>query len=162
MRETAGSAAAPATRCRNCRRGSFIFEPPSRFTSFGHPSARLSIAISPNRTLWNIHRQSASLVLDVGCFDHLAPLLGLGGNELCKVAGRARKSSATEFGQPRLDLGIGKAGVDLGVELVDDLSRRVPGRADPIPLARLEARQEFSHSWDARQRLRARRARYRQ
>src|SRR5262249_22666961 len=27
-----------------------------------------------------------SLRLDVGCFDHLAPLLGLGGNELCKVA----------------------------------------------------------------------------
>src|SRR5262249_29632799 len=41
--------------------------------------------------------ESASLRLDVGCFDHLAPLLGLGGNELCKVAGRARKSSATEL-----------------------------------------------------------------
>src|SRR5262245_846721 len=32
MRGTTGSAAAPAARCRNCRRGSFIFEPP--FTSF--------------------------------------------------------------------------------------------------------------------------------
>src|SRR5262245_54370098 len=32
MRETAGSAAAPAARCRKFRRGSFIFEPPS--TSF--------------------------------------------------------------------------------------------------------------------------------
>src|SRR5262249_15854987 len=94
-------------------------------------------------------RTARSVCLVVGRPDHLAPLRGLGGNELCKGAGRARKSSATEFGQPRLDLGIGKAGVDLGVELVDDLSRRVPGRADPIPLARLEARQEFSHSWDA-------------
>src|SRR5215831_8230434 len=28
MRETAGSAAAPAARCRKFRRGSFIFEPP--------------------------------------------------------------------------------------------------------------------------------------
>jgi hypothetical protein len=28
--ETAGIAAAPATRCKNVRRGSFIFEPPSR------------------------------------------------------------------------------------------------------------------------------------
>src|SRR5215813_4822347 len=138
MRDIAGSAAAPAARWRNCRRGSFI------------------------ACLSEMQRRGASLRLDVGCFDYLAPLLGLGDNELCKVAGRARKSSATEFGQPRLDLGIGKAGVDLGVELVDDLSRRVPGRADPIPLARLEAPQEFSHSWDARQRLRARRARYRQ
>src|SRR5262249_61288614 len=36
MRATVGSAAAPAARCRNCRRGSFIFEPPSPFTSFDH------------------------------------------------------------------------------------------------------------------------------
>src|SRR5262245_17605703 len=36
MREKAGSAAAPAARYRNCLRGSFIFEPPSQFTSFDH------------------------------------------------------------------------------------------------------------------------------
>src|SRR5262245_36309481 len=36
IRDTAGSAAAPAARCRNCRRGSFIFEPPSQFTSLDH------------------------------------------------------------------------------------------------------------------------------
>src|SRR5262245_46567231 len=36
MRDTAGSAAAPAARCRKFRRGSFIFEPPSRFTSLDH------------------------------------------------------------------------------------------------------------------------------
>src|SRR5262245_66352562 len=35
MRDTAGSAAAPAARCKNCLRwGSFIFEPP--FKSFDH------------------------------------------------------------------------------------------------------------------------------
>src|SRR5207253_5839963 len=32
----AGSAAAPAARCRKFRRGSFISNPPSRFTSFNH------------------------------------------------------------------------------------------------------------------------------
>src|SRR5262249_22403986 len=36
MRETAGSAAAPAARCKNLRRGSFILNPPSRFTSLDH------------------------------------------------------------------------------------------------------------------------------
>src|SRR5258707_7000839 len=36
MRDTAGSAAAPAARCRKSRRGSFIFEPPARFTSLNH------------------------------------------------------------------------------------------------------------------------------
>src|SRR5262249_30895528 len=35
-RETDGSAAAPAARYRNFRRGSFIFEPPFRFTSLDH------------------------------------------------------------------------------------------------------------------------------
>src|SRR5262245_16235184 len=34
MRDTAGSATAPAARCKNVRRGSFILEPP--FTSFDH------------------------------------------------------------------------------------------------------------------------------
>src|SRR5262245_49002134 len=36
MRDTAGSVAAPAARCRNFRRGSFISHPLSRFTSFDH------------------------------------------------------------------------------------------------------------------------------
>src|SRR5215471_1376958 len=37
MRDSTGSAAAPAARCRNCLRwGSFIFEPPSRVTSLDH------------------------------------------------------------------------------------------------------------------------------
>src|SRR5947208_2823944 len=36
MRDTAGSAAAPAARCRKFRRGSFIFEPPSRLTSLDY------------------------------------------------------------------------------------------------------------------------------
>src|SRR5215469_13687146 len=36
MLDTAGSAAAPAARCRNRRRGSFILNPPSTFASFDH------------------------------------------------------------------------------------------------------------------------------
>src|SRR5262249_45460573 len=35
-RATLGTAAAPATRWRNCRRRSFIFDPPSCFTSLDH------------------------------------------------------------------------------------------------------------------------------
>src|SRR6516162_679531 len=36
MRENAGSAAAPAARWRKFRRGSFMLNPPSRFTSLDH------------------------------------------------------------------------------------------------------------------------------
>src|SRR6516164_7715766 len=68
-------------------------------------------------------RDAASFRLDVRRTDHLGPLLGLLGNVFAEVAGRAWKRSATEVGQPRLDLGISKASVDLLVELLDDLGR---------------------------------------
>ena len=107
-------------------------------------------------------RSRGSLRLDVGRPDHLAPLLGFVGDELAEVGGRARKRRAAEVGEPRLDLGIGEAGVDLLVELVDDLGGRVLRRADAEPGARLVARHEFAHGRDVRQRLRARRGRHRQ
>jgi hypothetical protein len=34
--DIAGSAAAPAAKCRNCRRGSFILNPPSLAVLFDH------------------------------------------------------------------------------------------------------------------------------
>src|SRR5262245_45398086 len=67
MRDTAGSAAAPAARCRNCLRGSFI---ESSLHSGDDPCP-------------------ASLRLDVRGPDHLAPLLGLFGDELAEVGRRA-------------------------------------------------------------------------
>src|SRR5262249_23945436 len=43
------------------------------------------------RELWNIDSGSASVRLDVGRPDHLAPLLSFVGNELSKVGGRTRE-----------------------------------------------------------------------
>src|SRR5262245_3129469 len=105
---------------------------------------------------------AASFRLDVSGPDHLAPLLGFLGDELGEVGGREREHLATEIGKPRLDFRIGEAGVDLRIELVNNVGGRVLGRADAEPLARLIARHEFSHNWDARQRLRACRGRYRE
>src|SRR5262245_26993426 len=104
----------------------------------------------------------ASVGLDVEGPDDVAPFLRFVGDELAKVGGRAGKNRAAQAGKLCLELGVGEARVSFLVELVNNLRRCVLGRADAIPLARLEARQEFSHSWDARERLRARRARYRQ
>ena len=74
--------------------------------------------------------------LGAGELDHLAPLLGLIGDELAEVGGRARKHRAAHVGDPRLDLGIGEARIDLLVELVDDFGGRVLGRAEALhPLA---------------------------
>src|SRR6516162_5255597 len=55
------------------------------------------------------------------------------------------------------ELGISEGGVNLPVELVDDLSGRVFRRADAGPEARLVAWHEFTHSRDVRQYWRARR-----
>jgi|307.fasta_scaffold21668_2 hypothetical protein len=66
--------------------------------------------------------QLALLHLDVGRPDHLAPLLGIVGDEFAEVGGRARERLAPQVGKPRLHLGIGEARVDLRVELVANAS----------------------------------------
>src|SRR5262249_3070306 len=96
----------------------------------------------------------------VGRADDFAPLLGFVGNELPKVGGRERKHVATEVGKPRLHLGLGKASVDLLVELADDLSRCASRHADTVPNAGLIARQELTNGRDVRQRVGVRRGAY--
>ena len=70
------------------------------------------------------------LRLDVRRSDHLSPFLGFRGDEAAKVGGRARNHCTAQIGEPCLKLGIGEGGVDLVVELVDDLGRRAGGSAN--------------------------------
>ena len=81
---------------------------------------------------------SAELLVrfDIRCPDHLAPLLAVLGDELSELCGRARQHHGAKFGKPRLDPGIGESGVDLFVDLVDNLSRRVLGCAEAQPRVR--------------------------
>ena len=79
-------------------------------------------------------RAAASVRLDVEGPNDVAPLLRFVGDELGEVGGRARKHSATKVGKPHVHFGIGEARVDLLVELVDDLGRRVFRHADAVPL----------------------------
>jgi hypothetical protein len=65
-----------------------------------------------------------------------------------------------QLGQPRLDLWIGEACIDLCIQLRDDLSGYGLGRADTKARAHLVARHEIGHRWDVRQRQRARRSRH--
>src|SRR5215813_8888869 len=77
---------------------------------------------SPNGLYGISARRPALFRLDVGRPDHLAPLLGVIGDELFEVGGREREHRAAEVGKPCLDFGIGKARVDLRVELVANAS----------------------------------------
>src|SRR5215469_8070487 len=71
---------------------------------------------------------AASLGLDARELDYFAPLLGFIGNELAELGGRARKRHGAQVSKPSLNVGVGKARVDLSVEPMHDLGRRVLGR----------------------------------
>src|SRR5262245_14079938 len=77
---------------------------------------------------------SSSVRLGARELDHPGPLLRLVGDEPSEVGGRTRKRCATQISEPRLDVGIGEARIDLFVELVDDVGGRILGNADAIPL----------------------------
>ena len=81
---------------------------------------------------YGISAGPSSLGLDVGRPDHLGPFLGFFRDQLAEVGGRAGKHRAAQVGKPRLELGIGEGGVDLLVEPVDNLCRRVLGAAEAI------------------------------
>src|SRR5580700_10710081 len=77
-----------------------------------------------------------SLRLDVRELDHLGPFLGFVGNELAEIGRRASEWHGAQSGKPRLQCGIGEAGIDLLVELVDDVDGRALRRADAVERAR--------------------------
>src|SRR3974390_1625888 len=97
------------------------------------------------------------LRLDVGCPDHLGPLFGILGDHLAELVGHHRHWSATHVLEPRLDLRIGKARVDLFIEFVDDVGRRAFWRAHAEPQVHLVAWEKLAYGRDVRQRAQARR-----
>src|SRR5215831_6122646 len=110
MRETAGTAAAPAARCRKFRRGSFMAFPLTCGGDLVHFRA--------------------------GEFDHLGPLLSLAGEKLGEIGGRARQRRATQLGNPRLHSGVGKGGVEFLIEPLNNGGGCAGGRSDAVPRAK--------------------------
>src|SRR5215471_6342703 len=68
---------------------------------------------------------------------------------------RLVRHEPAEVGEPRLDARIGKGGINLAVEPVDDRGRRPLRRVDAAKIARLVARHELGHGWRVRPGLRA-------
>src|SRR5262249_22411374 len=84
------------------------------------------------------------LRLDVGRPDHLGPLLSFVGNELSKVGERTCEHRTSQVGEALVHVGIGESGIDLLVELLDNLCGRGFGHDYPVPASCLEARQKFA------------------
>src|SRR5262249_12711650 len=120
-------------------------------------------AISRNGTLWNVAAETTgSICLDAGELHHLAPLLRFFGDEPSKADSRHRHRYTTPIGHPCLQLRIGEPRIDLLVERLDDLSRRVFRHADAEPETRFVARHKLSHGRDLRQYVQARPASHRE
>src|SRR5215510_9575915 len=130
----AGSAAAPAARCKNCRRwGRFMVA---------------SLRSFAKRDLWR--SLTESLRLDRCKLDHLAPLLGFVRDELSEIGGRAGKRNAAQVRKPRLHSRVSESRVDFLVELIDDFGRCILGHAYAIPVAGLIAWHKLAHGRDIR------------
>src|SRR5260221_10520692 len=123
------------------------FDAPLRATNghwslgFNHLSQRASDFAE--RALRNIGVGIPLVDFDIGRPDHLAPLLGFGGDESSEIGGRARKRRRTQIGEPRFHLGFGKSNVYLPVQLVDDFRGGVLWCGGPEPITNLEAREEL-------------------
>src|SRR6516165_3040384 len=117
------------------------------------PNAR-DFAERALRNVWPRSRQS--LRFDVSELHHLGPFLNVFGDELAEFDGRTCKRRIAKVCNPRFHRGIGKNGIDLLIEFLDDIGRCIHWRADTQPRARVVARQKIAQRWDIRQRRRAR------
>jgi hypothetical protein len=76
--------------------------------------------------------QAASFNLDVGGTDHLAPFLGVVGDELGEGGGRGLKHIAAKVGKLCGYFGIVEHRVDLSVQPIDGVFLGAPMPAQPI------------------------------
>ena len=71
--------------------------------------------------------------LQIGCFHHSTPFLGLLGEVLSEFGGRSNKGMGAQLRKSSLQLCVGEARIDLLVQLIDNLGARVSWSANTIP-----------------------------
>src|SRR6516162_11666267 len=99
--------------------------------------------------------QPGSLRLDVRELDHPGPLLGFVGDEVAKFGGRHRHWLEAKANKARLCQGIGKDGIDLLAEPLDNFARSIFWHADTLPAACLVAGYRFAQGRGIRQQIQA-------
>src|SRR5215469_3387014 len=104
MRDAAGSAAAPAAKCKNLRRGSFI------------------------ASLSECRRRDASFRFDVGRPDYLRPLGGIRLDDDSKLLRRIEGRLKTELPDPLAHVSLHGDLHDVRMHLADDGGRRAGWR----------------------------------
>src|SRR5204863_8356107 len=122
-------------KCRSHRKPPDRFSRPApsrgslRTAAKKHRYSVTSLAFA-ERVLRDIRPGSrGSLRLDVGGPDHLAPLLGFGGEELAKFGRLTGKRCIAQIAESRFHLGAHETRIGLPFEPSDDVRRRIPGGA---------------------------------
>src|SRR5262245_64281756 len=87
---------------------------------------------------------SASLRLDVGRHNHLAPFLGFVGDEFAEISRRACKRRAAQIGKPCFEFWICNADIDFLVQSFDELCGRVLRSTNAEPCTCLVVRQRVA------------------
>src|SRR5262249_24112615 len=95
---------------------------------------------------------AASVQLDVGRPDHLAPFFNFPRNERFEFVGGVCDCCCTQIGHSRFDVGVRKSCIRFFVKLVNSFDRCVLGNADTIPATRLIAGYKFVQRWHVRER----------
>ena len=101
-----------------------------------------------------------SLRLDVGRHNHLAPFLGLVGDEFAEISGRACKYRAAQIGKPCLEFWFCNADIDFLVQSFDELYGRALRSTNAEPCTCLVVRQRVAQNRNVRQHIRPRRGGY--
>src|SRR6516165_1847190 len=92
----------------------------------------------------------SSFSSDIRGADHLVPFLSLVGNKLTECRRRTGEDIASQVDEAPCRLFVSHAGIDLLVELVDDLGGRSFWSDDPVPAVRLVARQKLAQRRNVR------------
>src|SRR5262249_27292196 len=110
-----------------------------RLAIFHHVIVRISVLRLRARSRLFGPFCRGSFRLDAGKLERLGPFVDSPRDHACKLGGRASSRRVADLGKSRLQVRIGEAGIDLSVELVDDLGGDIPGNTNSVPAARLVA-----------------------
>ena len=128
---------------------------PSSDRRRAHPQSDVRSSASVSSKLQQNRLHSGLMPANLMTLPHLSVSSAM---KLPKWAAEPVSAVASKRGEPGPELGVGECGVDLPVQGLDDVGRRVHGRAEAKPDGGLVARHELTQRRNIRQQLGASRA----
>src|SRR6516162_2131755 len=99
----------------------------------GRYQAERKVSIRQQRRTEGLREVYRLFHFDARKFHYLTPLFNFVADERLKLGGCHYHRLTAQAGEPRLDIGIREHCIDLYVKPIDDLGRRILGRANSVP-----------------------------